>query len=303
MSEEARAHRSVSQRIRDFAGYSAHEKAIAIGLRWRKWLPWIPYPFRLPSGSWWLVKNSRMDDMLFLHGGFWEVAQIRFVERFLRPGMTVMDIGAHHGLYTLLASKLVGRGGRVISFEPSPRERKRLRQHVRLNLCSNTKVEPYAVGETPGQAEFFVVDDVKEDWCNSLRPPVVDGKPTHAVKVEVLPLDMYLQSGSVGEIDLIKMDVEGAELSALKGAQGLLRSSSKRPVFMMEVEDTRTGPWGYEAREIVCALDKEGFEWFEPLKDGSLVGIGSERNKFEANLVAVPKERKEAVFSLLGGRC
>jgi FkbM family methyltransferase len=58
-----------------------------------------------------------------------------------------LDIGAHHGLYTLLASRRVGRRGMVVAFEPSPRERRRLAKHLRVNRCANVEVEACAVGD------------------------------------------------------------------------------------------------------------------------------------------------------------
>jgi len=294
--------RTLLHRMRDFVQYSPREKSLAIAIRWRRWFPRIPYPFKLSFGSWWLAQDSRMDEFLLLHGGYWqEKDQIHFVERFLRPGMIVLDIGAHHGLYTLLASKLVGRKGKVVAFEPSPRERKRLRRHLWLNFCSNTRVEPYAVGGQATQAEFFVVENKTEDWCNSLRPPAISGT-TKAIRVDVLRLDDYLDSTALPFVDFIKLDVEGAELSVLLGAQKLLRSA-RRPVFMIEVEDTRSKPWGYRAREIVSVLDAAGYEWFQPLADGGLARIGPDREDFEANLVAVPKERLEDLIPVLAPLC
>lgn len=236
-----------------------------------------------------------MDELLLWHGGYWqEGPQLRFLDWYLKPGMTVLDVGAHHGLYTLLASKRVGWRGRVIAFEPSPRERRRLRQHVWLNLCVNTKVEEYALGEATSVAQFFVVEDHAQDWCNSLRPPLVQAA-TRTISVKVLPLDHYIETHSVGHVDLIKLDVEGAELSALRGATGALQRYS--PVLMVEVEDKRTKPWGYAAREIVTTLDRLGYEWFEPQADGDLRQIPPERGGFEANLIAIPKGRLEESFS------
>jgi hypothetical protein len=103
-------------------------------------------------------------------------------------------------------------------------------------------------------------------------------------------------------VDFVKLDVEGAELSVLQGAQKLLQSAN-RPVFMIEVEDTRTKPWGYRSNEIVSLLDALGYEWYGILPDGGLRQIGAERGNFEANLVAIPKERREDVFSRVARLC
>jgi hypothetical protein len=70
----------------------------------------------------------------------------------------VLDLGAHHGVYTLLACKRVGASGMVIAFEPSRRERERLRRHLRVNRCSNARIAPYALSERAGEADLFLVE-------------------------------------------------------------------------------------------------------------------------------------------------
>jgi FkbM family methyltransferase len=96
--------------------------------------------------------------------GEFEVTEVRLLQKFLHPGMTVMDVGAHHGWYTLLASKHVGKRGKVIAFEPSPRECRRLEKHLRFNRCSNVHLERCAAGSEPGEADLFLVDGF-QDWC------------------------------------------------------------------------------------------------------------------------------------------
>src|SRR5260370_34314741 len=164
-----------------------------------------------------------------------------FVERVLRRGMTVIDGGADHGVYTLLASKRVGGDGRVIAIEPSPRECERLEKHLRVNRCSNTELAPCALGEDPGDADFYLVDGF-QDWCNSLRPPAVD-EPVRTVRASVRRLDDVLAELGVTRVDFIKLDVEGAELSVLYGATKLLQSES-RPAILAEGQAIRTEPGG-----------------------------------------------------------
>ena len=277
---------NLAQRLRRFVTRPAGEKYLALARRFSRIFPHLPIPVRLPFGAWFLVGPSHVDQALF-YGGF-EPAEILFVGRYLKQEMTALDIGAHHGLYTLLASKRVGLSGKVIAFEPSPRERRQLIRNVRLNFCSNVRIEPVALGGERSEAELHVVAG-GEDGCNSLRPPVVDSE-TQPVRVEVLPLDEVVRRMGLGAVDFLKLDVEGGELDVLRGASNLLQRSP-RPVLLVEVYDIRTKPWGYRAHEIVRFLDRIGYRWFRIDETGSLCGVGPDLDVYDANLVAVAGEQ------------
>jgi len=271
------------------------------GLSWRvrKMLrqAWgkVPLPCRLSWGGWWLARD---DDVIGRHvrrrDGFEEGEQL-FVQRYLRPGMTVLDVGAHHGLYSVLASRLVGAAGRVVAFEPSPRERRMLHVHLRLNRCRNVEVVPSAVGDGPGEVEFFICLGI-ETGCNSLRPPNVD-EPIRRVHVCVDSLDAHVSRLGVGRVDFLKMDVEGAELDLLRGASRLLGGQS-RPVILCELADVRAEPWGYRCVEVFDCLTPLGFDWFSIEPDGRLRPC-PRKDRFHENLIAIPGERRTAVGDLL----
>jgi FkbM family methyltransferase len=244
---------------------------------------------RLSSGVAWRAENDACGRAI-LRGRF-ENAERQFVERYLELGMTALDIGAHHGFYSLLASKKVGRNGRVVAFEPSPRERERLTRHLAWNTCSNVCVEEAALGETEGRADFFIVTS-KETGCNSLREPKTK-HPTRRLQVQVKRLDDYLRTSQIERVDFIKLDVEGAELSVLKGA-GEVLENRPRPVLLCEVQDLRTKAWGYPALEIIKFLASRGYDWFMLLEDGSLRMVNTNgRKEWDGNFAAVPPERSE----------
>ena len=276
----------VGVRIRRFLTKPAKERLGSVRYHFRALFTRRSATIRLPFGGKWALEESALDAQL--RSGAFERAETRFVEGILRPGMTALDVGAHHGYYTLLASMLVGNRGRVIAFEPSPRERIRLEGHIRLNRCENVRIEEVALGAFPGKAELFLVEGT-EDYCNSLRPPAVNAK-TRRVRVNVTTIDDFLSSTGLEDVQFIKLDVEGAELDVLKGASNLLRQSP-RPVFMVEVYDIRTQPWGYAARDIVRFLAERSFEWFSLEESGNPRPVDSASSSFDANLVAVPAER------------
>jgi FkbM family methyltransferase len=284
----------VLRKTRRFLSLPGREKYFAAARRVRRFLPFVKIPFRLPFGAWWLAENSVLDYEL-THNGY-ETAELNFVERLLRPGMTVLDLGAHHGLYSLLAAKCVGPGGIVLAFEPSPRELRRLQRHVKVNRLSNVSVQPFALGSQPGSAELYLVEN-GQDGCNSLRPPTVL-EPVSKVCVPLRRVDEELRRLRVPRVDFIKLDVEGAELGVLQGAAGILNGSS-RPAILAEVQDLRTQPWGYAAREILRFLARWDYRWFALDMDGNLVPVSIQEEEYDANLVALPVERVREIIVML----
>ena len=285
---------TVPQRVVRFLASPARRQYLSLAMRARRVFPQMPIPWRLPFGAWWLAEKGALDHELIYHG--FEETEVRFVERFLRPGMTVLDIGAHHGLYTLLASKCVGRAGKVMSFEPSPREFRRLSKHVRVNRCRNVKTEPFALGNAHGDADLFVVDGFR-DWGNSLRPPDVP-EPTRRVRVPLRKLDDLLAARGIEKVDFIKLDAEGGELAVLQGARRSLQSSP-RPAILAEVQDIRTRPWGYAARDILQLLARWNYRWFALSEIGTLYSVSPDDDSYDANLVGFPQERIEEFQNLL----
>jgi FkbM family methyltransferase len=277
--------RGSSARLTRFLRKPWRKKAAAVGYHWVQRFPAIPVPVHLPFGAWWLARNDFVGAALF-NGGF-ENIETSFVERFLRPGMAVLDIGAHHGFYTLLASRKVGPQGKVLAVEASPREREKLGVHLRLNRCKNVRVESRALGEADGDAHLYLAEG-GESGCNSLRKPAAPGT-SEPVPIRMGRLDDVLREHQIEKVDFVKIDVEGAELSVLKGAPQLL-AKRPRPVILAEVQDIRTAPWQYAAREIIQYLSAAGFDWFRPLASGGLERVDSDRKKYDGNFVAVPKE-------------
>jgi FkbM family methyltransferase len=183
--------------------------------------------------------------------------------------MTAMDIGANNGYYTLLMARRVETKGQVIAFEPSPREFQRLRRHIWMNRCTNVLAEQLGVADRCGSRALFVVNGI---WParNSLRP----AKALNPLPVDVntTTVDAYLSRHSeITRIDFIKLDVEGAELEVLEGAQGLL-SGHSHPVILCELNDpviTECG-WQHRAADVVQFLEKLGYAWFGIDKEGCL---------------------------------
>ena len=226
-----------------------------------------------------------------------EPGETAFVERFLTPGMVVVDVGAHGGFYSVLARNKVGPSGTVIAFEPSPRERRRLALNLRLNRFRDVRVVPSAVGETSGETDFYVVHGV-ETGFGGRRQPDVAGR-VEQISVPLTTLDATLEWLGVSVVDLLKIDVEGGELAVFDGAPTLL-GTRPRPVVLCELSDERSVAWGHRGRAVHDRLAQLGFRWFTVELSGALVEAAPS-DTFHANLVAVPAERRAIVSELEHG--
>jgi FkbM family methyltransferase len=230
---------------------------------WNRVFPASRLPLRVSPGLWWIAENDAVSDMLF--EGTFERDERAFVDGFVKPGMTVLDIGAHAGLYTMIAAKRARPGGRVVAFEPSARERGRLERHLRINGIEGVSIQPVALGAVDGDVDLFVVD-TNQTGCNSLRQ--VPGEHAVATRVPIRRLDAWASEHGVDRVDFIKMDIEGGERDALRGGEALLRRT--RPVLLVEIEPARIAPWGYEPREIFELVASWDYEW-QPAGAGNYV--------------------------------
>lgn len=285
-------------RIARFVRKPPAEKRVTVRFFSRKALsklPFVPARIRFPVAPgqtlefWWstLPMTDYPDRTLFEYWGN-DRGELRFLWKFLQPGMTFLDVGAYHGIFSLLAAMKMASGERVIAFEPSPRERWRFEFNLRMNGISGVRLEPYAVSASTGAVNFFTVASGFTSM-NSLRPPPID-RPIREIAVEAMALDDYLTRQSVSGVDLMKIDVEGGELQAFAGATHLLQSL--RPIVICEVLDWVTQPWGYPAREIVACLERHDYVWFDFADDGT---IASHQPRHEypeiRNYLAVPQEK------------
>jgi FkbM family methyltransferase len=202
-------------------------------------------------------------------------AERRLLARLVRPGMTVLDVGANIGLYTRWLAKLVGPGGRVIAMEPEPRNFERLAAAV-ANLPQVTTFHA-AAAEHSGALRLYVADDLNVDHHS-----YDDGDGRRTVDVPAKAIDDVVPAGM--QVDVIKMDIQGAELSALRGARRVL---TENPDICMVLEYWPYGlnRAGVSAGELVDFLASCGFRHgLVGGGDPADVGVGESRY---ANVFAV----------------
>jgi FkbM family methyltransferase len=159
----------------------------------------------------------------------YEPEKFAFLRQHCRPGDTVLDIGAHIGLFTVLLARLVGEHGRVFSFEPTPLTRSVLAQTVRMNRCSSiVSIRSEAVARSTGTAPFYDTGAPLSN-ANSLVP-AQPGSEVH--EVATVSIDDFAATHGLS-IQFLKIDAEGGELAILDGARKTLRRD--RPRVQLEV--------------------------------------------------------------------
>jgi FkbM family methyltransferase len=141
----------------------------------------------------------------------------RLMDRAIRPGATVVDVGANIGYNTVYASRRVGPAGRVVAVEPASDNLRVLRENITANALENVVVHTVAAGRARELRTLFLRGDVSA--VNSLFAESVYATVTGVEQVRVAPLDDLVE----GDADLVKIDVEGAELDVLAGMTRLLR--------------------------------------------------------------------------------
>jgi FkbM family methyltransferase len=188
-----------------------------------------------PSGEW----QGQM-----LHGTY-DTFFFDFLDKIDLTGKTAFDIGSHVGFHTLHFAQKVGPNGRVVAFEPNPANIDRLKQNVDRNksLAKRISIINKAVSDSKGTISFTCSDTIEDGAsCGGF----IDGADTvyekssyeekrgfHPITVETISLDESIESGILKKPDIIKIDIEGAEHLAIRGAITILKKYS--PILLIEI--------------------------------------------------------------------
>lgn len=191
--------------------------------------------------------------------GRYEPNEFSWLDRVLKPGMTFLDVGANLGLYTIFAARRVAETGRVIAIEPSSREMERLRKHVEQNLLSNVSLLPVALSDCSAEAVLLVAA-ASHAGHNTLGSFGYNTQLEHREKVRAVRLDDLMESAKLERVDVIKMDIEGAELAALRG--GALTLAKYRPILLMELSDRALNHQKASSTEVLSLLADYGYDVF-----------------------------------------
>jgi FkbM family methyltransferase len=178
--------------------------------------------------------------------------------RLLRPGMVLVDLGANIGYFSMLAATLVGPGGKVIAFEPNEANCQLIQQSIKVNDFRQVRLHPHAVVEKAQTLTLEAPARGSNGRVSEFSPDAIPGASRFSV-VEAVALDQFLAEES--RIDVIKMDIEGAEPRAFQGMAQLIQR--QRPVLLLEFDPFLIEATSHVSPEsFLDALLAHGYELF-----------------------------------------
>jgi FkbM family methyltransferase len=195
----------------------------------------------------------------------YEAPELHFLRRVLRPGDVVADVGAHVGIVVLVAARHVGRTGAVHAFEPVPANLERLRRNIALNGFEQVLVNAVAVGASAGEVRVGLSDVAAQSRSTG---GFTVGGAHDAVEVRRVALDDYFEAAGTPP-RVVKLDVEGSELSVLDGFQRTLERAPP-DLLLVEVNQTVLAAQGSSTSGLAERLGDLGYRLMRPTVSGRL---------------------------------
>jgi len=202
--------------------------------------------------------HEEMERQVFF-AGCYAAQEIAFLRHVLKPGMSFVDVGAAWGLFALVAAHQVGRSGTVIAFEPDPRMLAKLKANIERNNLTNTHVCNVAVADREGELRLVVCEQVP-GW-KFAQLSTCDATDDAGLSVRSRRLDTVLDEAGARNVDLVKIDVEGAEDLVLTGMRAGLSNWRYRNI-LLELHPLQLASRGRTAREVAEGLMAQGYRGY-----------------------------------------
>jgi FkbM family methyltransferase len=246
-----------------------------------------PRPTPMPDGYTFPVDPGTLLGWNVHFFGSYEPEVRAEIKQRLRPGATAVDVGANVGWHALLMATLVGPAGRVFAFEPNDTTRARLAAAIHANRLGQVVVDPRAVAERSG-ARPFEAPTAGELWDGTGR--LTRGTAGGRV-VECVTLDAFVADHGIDRLAFMKIDVEGWELSVLRGAAHTLRTLG--PAIVFEYDPAYVARCGGSGDELTACLADAGYGLFalDPRRPPAAMARLADRG---GNFLALRRESRPA---------
>lgn len=221
--------------------------------------------------------------------GYYSREVIAFLARNLRHGMVAIDVGANIGEITMVAAKRVGRTGKIISFEPVDAIAEELERNVARNHLEQVTVVRLGLSDTDSIAPIYPScgqGDAHDEHhgLGSLYGSATGSAPLQTI--ELVTLDSYLEKHPVSRLDVIKIDIEGAELPCLMGASRTI--AHHRPILIVEIQEHSSHAAGYRQTDILDYLISFGYNFYAIGRKGTLRELQARMLSSYQNVVCIP---------------
>ncbi|WP_256638205.1 FkbM family methyltransferase [Streptomyces murinus] len=218
---------------------------------------------RLRSGDKVTVTTSDVIQRYQYLFGEWEPNLSAFLRDRLRPGDTFIDVGAHRGAFSLLASHVVGPHGHVVAIEPSPQFQDDLTTAATANHRTNIRAVRCAASDTHGTLTLYLEDPANLGHTTAVQPRHVHT----AFDVPAAPLADLVSGAELTTARIIKIDVEGAEAAAIRGLLPALADLRDDAELVMEITPRLLAKQGESAADIIDTLRGHGFHAYTLTND------------------------------------
>ena len=216
--------------------------------------------------------------------GVYDENGIRFIKKQLKPGDVFIDIGANIGTYSLSASAYLNRseGGIVYSFEPVKHVYEKFKKNIELNHVENIVPNKVALFEENTTLELFVSSNENLGMSSMFHHDTESGE---IERVKAIKLDDFIASNQIRKVKLIKIDIEGAELFALKGMANTIRQF--KPTVLIEISESVLGENSASGKEIFKMMENHGYSPYIIEPTGDIKSYDSDSDKKATNYVFV----------------
>jgi len=222
--------------------------------------------------------------------GYYNRRLIVLFNRMLKPGMTVIDVGANIGEISMTAAKRVGHTGHVFAFEPVDAIADHLQTNAARNHLHQITVVRAGLSDVPAESVPVYAScgqDDPDDENGGLGTLFGGNKGAPELqRIPITTLDIWMNAHQIDRVDLIKIDIEGAELPCLKGGERTLRQF--RPVLIIEIQDTTAITAGYQASDILNFLSGLGYTFETIRRGGHLTELNVENLQSFQNVLCIP---------------
>jgi FkbM family methyltransferase len=197
-------------------------------------------------------RDKRIVPIETLNFGQYEKDELDLILKMIRPGSTVLDVGANVGWYSLNIAKAVP-GVRIFAFEPIPDTFKNLCTNIRINGVSNIEAQNFGLSDKAGKIVFYFCDDSSG---SASAANIGERSDAREIPCQIMTMDEFVEDRQL-KIEFIKCDVEGAELLVFRGAGKCL--ASQKPVILVEMLRKWSAKFHYHPNEIISLLSDIGY--------------------------------------------